>query len=391
MHYNVNNNSNCSDYSNKHRLPSNEEWKDKTHQVGSGYDSASGYFLPSDFSGQYQLPIHVELMAKAHQIGSGYGSLHDYGISYQIGLRSGFRPSDLSDRYQLPSGIEQIENYYQVGCGYETSADYHLPFQFGPRLKPVDSSDKYQIMRTTKQINRNNQLGNRYDSSLDYQLSPNPGLRSNSKTVKGEPTSAPLTLPCITIQGVQLNFKYTNVTCKFTVDCKLDLEIIAKRQNNLWLFQNKLRLLLRKPWVTATFRPNGGAFVSGIFPPDEAEKICRRLARIIQRTGFKCHFRRFAITNMGISTKLPFKLTENLPSYINASNDIRVSINERPGTSIEINRTIKLTVHSNGVILFRGRSLASFESGLNKIYPYLWNARIFDSDIQNVKKCTILV
>ena len=181
---------------------------------------------------------------------------------------------------------------------------------------------------------------------------------------------------------MQLKYKYTNVACKFTVDCRLDLKRIAERQNNLWLFRNRLHFLLRKPHANAIFRQNGGASVYGMFPQDEAEKICRRFARIVQRTGFNCHFRRFAITNMAISTKVPFKLTESLYSDLmglNVSNGITVrKCESKPGIFIEINQTVKLTVHTNGAILFKGKSLASFESGLKKIYPYLWNARKTD-------------
>ncbi|KAK2727883.1 TATA box-binding protein-like 2 [Artemia franciscana] len=380
MPYNLNINSNSSDNSNTHQLPTNEKQIDKIHQVGSEYDPASGYWLPSDFSGQYQLPNYIELMAKTHQVRSGYGSSPDYGLLNQNGLRLGFRLSE-SDRYQLPSSIEQIGNYYQVGCEYESSSDYHLPSQFRPQLEPAHFLDKYQITRSTKEINRNNQVGNRYDSSLD-QPSPHRTLQLNFKAVKRKPASVPSALACITIQGIQLNYKYNNVACKFTVDCVLDLKKIAEKQNNLWLFRDKLRLLIRRPRVFATFRPNGGAFVSGLFPPDEAEKICRRFARIIQRTGFNCHFRRFKIVNVGISTKLPFKLTDNIYSDLkglNPSTGIKViRCASKPGTSIKINRTINLTVHGNGAILFRGKSLADFESGLNKIYPYLWNARKTD-------------
>jgi TATA-box binding protein (TBP) (component of TFIID and TFIIIB) len=141
---------------------------------------------------------------------------------------------------------------------------------------------------------------------------------------------------------MQLKYKYTNVACKFTVDCRLDLKKIAERQNNLWLFRDSLHFLQRKPHANAIFRQNGGASVYGMFPQDEAEKICRRFARIVQRTGFNCHFRRFAITNMAISTKVPFKLTESLYSDLmglNASNGIIVrKCESKPGIFIEITK-----------------------------------------------------
>lgn len=189
----------------------------------------------------------------------------------------------------------------------------------------------------------------------------------NSPAVQGCPTDKP-----------KLNISISNVVTNFDVKSHLNLRHIGqngchveyKRQNGM------LRMQLRKPSATATIRSSGKIACMGTTSETDAKIASRRIARIIQKLGYKnVTFSDYRIVNVFGSCSLPFpvdiaRFSEKYRTLAQYEPELH------PGATFaikELKATLK--IFSTGSITVTAPSVTNVHRALEQIYTIVYPFR----------------
>ena len=124
----------------------------------------------------------------------------------------------------------------------------------------------------------------------------------------------------------EIDIHVTNVVSDFGTRCHLNLRQIATKGSNViykreqgvsWLQRLRPRphpscrsqavfMKLRKPSATASIRSSGRITITGSTSEADGKKSSRRVARILQKMGFKVRMTGFRIVNVLGIVNLPF-------------------------------------------------------------------------------------
>uniref|UniRef100_A0A665V5J4 TATA box-binding protein-like 1 n=1 Tax=Echeneis naucrates TaxID=173247 RepID=A0A665V5J4_ECHNA len=105
-----------------------------------------------------------------------------------------------------------------------------------------------------------------------------------------------------------LDIIVTNVVATFRTRCHLNLRTIALEGTNV-IYKpevGKVLMKLRKPMITASIWSSGKIICTGATSEDEAKLGARRLARCLQKLGFKVRFSAFKVVNVLAVCSMPF-------------------------------------------------------------------------------------
>ncbi|XP_008301675.1 TATA box-binding protein-like 1 [Stegastes partitus] len=105
-----------------------------------------------------------------------------------------------------------------------------------------------------------------------------------------------------------LDIIVTNVVATFRTRCHLNLRTIALEGTNV-IYKpevGKVLMKLRKPKITASIWSSGKIICTGATSEDEAKLGARRLARCLQKLGFKVRFSAFKVVNVLAVCSMPF-------------------------------------------------------------------------------------
>uniref|UniRef100_G3PA81 TBP-like 1 n=1 Tax=Gasterosteus aculeatus aculeatus TaxID=481459 RepID=G3PA81_GASAC len=105
-----------------------------------------------------------------------------------------------------------------------------------------------------------------------------------------------------------LDIIITNVVATFRVRCHLNLRTIALEGTNV-IYKpeiGKVLMKLRKPKITASIWSSGKIICTGATSEDDAKLGARRLARVLQKLGFKVRFSAFKVVNVLAVCSMPF-------------------------------------------------------------------------------------
>ncbi|KAG7234738.1 hypothetical protein INR49_004071 [Caranx melampygus] len=105
-----------------------------------------------------------------------------------------------------------------------------------------------------------------------------------------------------------LDIIVTNVVATFRTRCHLNLRTIALEGSNV-IYKpevGKVLMKLRKPKITASIWSSGKIICTGATSEDEAKLGARRLARCLQKLGFKVRFSAFRVVNVLAVCSMPF-------------------------------------------------------------------------------------
>ncbi|PIK48130.1 putative TATA box-binding protein-like protein 1 [Apostichopus japonicus] len=102
----------------------------------------------------------------------------------------------------------------------------------------------------------------------------------------------------------------SNVVCTFSVRCHLNLKRIGMEGRNVEYKREagKVLMKLRKPYCTATIWSSGKITVTGNSSESDAKMCARRIARQLQKLGFRVHFHQFQVVNVLGTCRLPFAI-----------------------------------------------------------------------------------
>ncbi|TSP79471.1 TATA box-binding protein-like protein 1 [Bagarius yarrelli] len=176
---------------------------------------------------------------------------------------------------------------------------------------------------------------------------------------------------------VALDIIITNVVSVFRTRCHLNLRTIGLEGNNV-IYRpevGKVLMKLRKPRITASIWSSGKIICTGATSEDEAKLGARRLARCLQKIGFKVRFSDFKIVNVLAVCSMPFQIrliefTKNNRPIASYEPEIH------PAATYRI-KNLKSTVQvfSTGSITVTGPNVQSVASAVEQIYPLLFECQ----------------
>ncbi|XP_012676669.1 TATA box-binding protein-like 1 [Clupea harengus] len=173
---------------------------------------------------------------------------------------------------------------------------------------------------------------------------------------------------------VALDIIVSNVVAVFRVRCHLNLRTIALEGLNV-IYKpevGKVLMKLRKPKITASIWSSGKIICTGATSEEDAKLGARRLARVLQKLGFKVRFSDFKVVNVLAVCSLPFQI--RLIQF--AKNNRPIASYEpelHPAVSYRI-KHLKATIQifSTGSITVTGPSVQNVATAVEQIYPLLF-------------------
>ncbi|XP_036405836.1 TATA box-binding protein-like 1 [Megalops cyprinoides] len=176
---------------------------------------------------------------------------------------------------------------------------------------------------------------------------------------------------------VALDIIITNVVAVFRTRCHLNLRTIALEGSNV-IYKpevGKVLMKLRKPRITASIWSSGKIICTGATSEDEAKFGARRLARCLQKLGFKVKFTDFKIVNVLAVCTMPFQI--HLIQFTKNNRPIASYEPElHPAASYRIkNLRATVQVFSTGSITVTGPNVQYVATAVEQIYPLLFECK----------------
>lgn len=170
-----------------------------------------------------------------------------------------------------------------------------------------------------------------------------------------------------------------NVVCSFASGCPLNLKKIAMEAANVIYRRDQSMVLMkiRNPYCSANLWSSGKVTVTGTTSEDDAERGARRIARCLQRLGFKVKFRNFRVVNCLATCAMPWpidivKLSRKYPDCVSYEPEIH------PGATVRLNNKAVLKVFTTGRITLTAPSVERINTAVNEFYPQLFECRRID-------------
>ncbi|KAL2082413.1 hypothetical protein ACEWY4_022231 [Coilia grayii] len=176
---------------------------------------------------------------------------------------------------------------------------------------------------------------------------------------------------------VALDIIITNVVAVFRTRCHLNLRTIALEGLNV-IYKpevGKVLMKLRKPKITASIWSSGKIICTGATSEEEAKLGARRLARLLQKLGFKVRFSAFKVVNVLAVCSMPFQI--HLIQFTKNNRPIASYEPEiHPAASYRI-KNIRATIQifSTGSITLTGPNVQNVATAVEQIYPLLFECR----------------
>ncbi|XP_066556293.1 TATA box-binding protein-like 1 isoform X2 [Amia ocellicauda] len=174
---------------------------------------------------------------------------------------------------------------------------------------------------------------------------------------------------------VALDIIITNVVAVFRTRCHLNLRTIALEGTNVIYKPEKVLMKLRKPRITASIWSSGKIICTGATSEEEAKIGARRLARCLQKLGFKVKFTEFKVVNVLAVCTMPFEI--RLPEFTKKNRPIASYEPElHPAASYRIkNLKATLQIFSTGSVTVTAPNVQLVATAVEQAYPLLFESR----------------
>lgn len=174
-----------------------------------------------------------------------------------------------------------------------------------------------------------------------------------------------------------LDIIITNVVATFRVRCHLNLRTIALEGVNV-IYKpelGKVLMKLRKPKITASIWSSGKIICTGATSEDEAKLGARRLARCLQKLGFKVRFSAFKVVNVLAVCSMPFAV--HLIDFTKNNRPIASYEPELHPAAMYRIKHLKATVQvfSTGSVTVTGPNVQNVATAVEHIYPLLFECQ----------------
>nr|CAG4652136.1 EOG090X0CO7 [Triops cancriformis] len=174
-----------------------------------------------------------------------------------------------------------------------------------------------------------------------------------------------------------IDITINNVVCSFTVKCHLNLRQIAQAGANAEYRRENgmVTMKLRKPMCTASIWSSGKMTCTGSTSEEEAKIAARRIARVIQKLGFRVRFSNYRVVNVLGTCTMPFgiKITAFSQQYKeNASYEPEL----HPGVTYKLKEPkATLKIFSTGSITVTAPSVRNVQLAIEHIFPLVFEFR----------------
>ncbi|CAF4476461.1 unnamed protein product [Rotaria socialis] len=162
-------------------------------------------------------------------------------------------------------------------------------------------------------------------------------------------------------QDSEIELFVSNVVCSFALGCKLNLRKIAMEAANVIYKRDHAMVLMkiRNPYCSANVWSSGKVTVTGTTSEDDAERAARRIARCLQRLGYKTKFRNYRVVNCLATCSMPWpidivKLSRTYPGDVSYEPEIH------PGATVRLKNKVVLKVFTTGSVTLTGKQFGTY-------------------------------
>ncbi|UJR20742.1 hypothetical protein I4U23_023860 [Adineta vaga] len=177
-------------------------------------------------------------------------------------------------------------------------------------------------------------------------------------------------------QEPEIELYVNNIVCSFALGCQLNLRKIAMEAANVIYKRGHAMVLMkiRNPYCSANVWSSGKVTVTGTTTEDDAQRGARRVARCLQRLGFKTKLRNYRIVNCLATCSMPWqidigKLSRMYPECVSYEPEIH------PGATVRLDNKAVLKVFTTGSVTLTAPSVDRINTAVNEFYPQLFECR----------------
>lgn len=177
-------------------------------------------------------------------------------------------------------------------------------------------------------------------------------------------------------QDPEIELFVNNVVSSFALGCKLNLRKIAMEAANVIYKRDHAMVLMkiRNPYCSANLWSSGKVTVTGTTSEDDAQRAARRIARLLQRLGYKTKFRNYRVVNCLATCSMPWpidivKLSRLYPECVSYEPEIH------PGATVRLNNKAVLKVFTTGSVTLTAPSVDIINTAVSEFYPQLLECR----------------
>jgi len=241
-----------------------------------------------------------------------------------------------------------------------TSSDNHI----------IKNSETKSVSDLNNTVLSEMNAQNGINSSLINNNNNNNNISNNSNEEQHQPNDESNEEP-------EVDITISNVVSNFSVKCHLNLRQIANNGSNVVYRREQSMILMkiRDPRVTASIWSSGKITCTGATTEDLAKRAARKVARSLQKMGFKVKFNSFRIVNVLGTCILPFGIKIHEFSDQNRAN-ASYEPELHPGATYRM-KDIKavLKIFQTGAITITAPSVQNVQIAVERIYPLVHEYR----------------
>lgn len=177
-------------------------------------------------------------------------------------------------------------------------------------------------------------------------------------------------------QDSEIELFVNNVVCTFALSCKLNLRKIAMEAANVIYKRDHAMVLMkiRNPYCSANLWSSGKVTVTGTTSEEDSQRAARRVARCLQRLGYKIKLRNYRVVNCLATCAMPWpidivKLSKIYSECVSYEPEIH------PGATVRLTDKAVLKVFTTGRITLTAPSVERINTAVNEFYPQLFECR----------------
>lgn len=176
--------------------------------------------------------------------------------------------------------------------------------------------------------------------------------------------------------NAELTIEIVNVVCEFHVKCHINLRRVALKGFNVEHRRDKGMTIMkiRRPYVTASIRNSGFIQTTGSKSEEDARVGARRVARNLQKLGFRVKFTSFKIKNVLGVVHLPFGV--RIDDFCQKNRQARYEPELHSGIKLELEEYgATMTIFQTGKLTVLARSIDAINKAVHHVWPLVHESK----------------
>lgn len=176
--------------------------------------------------------------------------------------------------------------------------------------------------------------------------------------------------------NTELTIQIANVVGEFHVRCHINLRRLALNGSNVEYKRDKgmLVMKIRRPYVTASIRNSGFIQTTGSKSEEDAKTAARKVARILQKLGFRVKFTSFKVKNVLGVVHLPFGI--RMDDFCKKNRQANYDPEMHSGIKMELKEFgATMTIFGTGKITVLARNIESIQKAVHHVWPLVHESK----------------